>query len=198
MMTLSPRRFACLLLLVVVWTPEVLANTAAAPWRLCAEAVTRAGQKQGLPDGLLGAIAKVESGRRRASDGELLAWPWTVTAQGRGRFLPSKAAAIAEVQALRARGMHSIDVGCMQINLRYHPDAFDNLDDAFDPARNAAAAARLLAALRTARGSWTGAVGIYHSARPTLNGPYRVKVFRTLFQDRRRAKQATRSPRRPD
>ena len=41
--------------------------------------------------------------------------------------------AVAAVQALQARGVRSIDVGCLQVNLMYHPIAFASLDDAFDP-----------------------------------------------------------------
>ena len=170
----------------------------AAPWTLCADHAVRAEQAHRLPHGLLRAIAKVESGRYSKTRGEVLAWPWTVTAEGRGRYLPSKAAAIAEVERLRARGIRNIDVGCLQINLHYHPDAFESLEAAFEPATNAEAAARLLVELRGAWGSWTRAVGNYHSNTPTLSGPYRVKVYRTLFKDRRRAPEAERRKRKAE
>ena len=170
----------------------------AAPWTLCADHAVRAEQAHRLPHGLLRAIAKVESGRYSKARGEVLAWPWTVTAEGRGRYLPSKAAAIAEVERLRARGIRNIDVGCLQINLHYHPDAFESLEAAFEPATNAEAAARLLVELRGAWGSWTRAVGNYHSNTPTLSGPYRVKVYRTLFKDRRRAPEAERRKRKAE
>ena len=65
----------------------------------------------------------------------------------------------------------------MQINLRYHPEAFASLEAAFDPAENLGYAARFLGNLRARYGSWTAAIGRYHSATPRL-GPYRVKVFR--------------------
>lgn len=159
------------------------------PWAVCGHNAAAAGRDHRVPQGLLPAIAKVETGRSRKAKGEVFAWPWTVMAQGKGRYLPSKQAAIAEVEALQAQGVRNIDVGCMQINLYYHPDAFDSLEAAFDPATNTQAAAKILAGLRTSWGSWTRAVGNYHSNTPTLSGPYRVKVYRTLFTDRRRAKQ---------
>ncbi len=172
------------------------AGAGAAPWGLCAAHAAAAERAHGLPRGLLRAIAKVESGRYRKPEGEVVAWPWTVMAEGRGRYLPSRAAAVAEVERLRARGIRNIDVGCLQINLFYHPDAFPSLEAAFDPAANAEAAARLLVELRRTWGSWTRAVGNYHSNTPTLSGPYRVKVYRTLFRDRRRAIAADREARR--
>lgn len=155
--------------------------------RLCAPHIARAERAYGLPPYLLGAIAKVESGRVDATSGATIAWPWTVTARGRGQFLPTKAAAIAAVEGLRAQGVGNIDVGCMQINLRYHPDAFADLEAAFDPAQNVAYATRLLVRLRRATGSWTRAVGDYHSGTPRLSGPYRVKVFKARFAARKRA-----------
>jgi hypothetical protein len=171
--------------------PEARGETAQSPWDLCAATIRQAERAHRLPHGLLGAIAKVESGRYLGSRAEVFAWPWTVTAEGRGRYLPSKAAAIAEVEALKARGIRNIDVGCLQINLYHHPDAFDSLEAAFDPAENAQAAANLLVELRDTWGSWVRAVGNYHSNTPTLSGPYRVKVYRTLYRDRRKAARET-------
>ena len=156
------------------------------PWALCAAQAAAAARQSGLPRHLLDAIAKVESGRWNAAEGAVIAWPWTVTAEGRGRYLPSRAAALAEVRALRARGLGNIDVGCLQINLRYHPQAFASLQDAFDPAQNAAYAAGYLARLRRETGSWTRAIGRYHSKTPRFSGPYRLKVFRAWREARRR------------
>ena len=57
---------------------------------------------------------------------EALAWPWTVNQAGKSFYLKSKQEAIAKVKELQAQGHTNIDVGCMQINLAYHPDAFEN------------------------------------------------------------------------
>lgn len=160
------------------------------PWALCAAEAAAAARQSGLPHHLLDAIAKVESGRWNAAEGAVIAWPWTVTAEGRGRYLPSRAAALAEVRALRARGVRNIDVGCLQVNLRYHPEAFASLEDAFDPAQNAAYAAGYLARLRAETGAWTTAIGRYHSKTPRLSGPYRLKVFRAWRDARRQADRA--------
>ena len=82
------------------------------------------------------------------SSGALHPWPWTVDAEGQGAFYDSKELAIAAVRALQARGVRSIDVGCMQVNLMHHPNAFNSLEQAFDPvARNANYAAQFLTEL---------------------------------------------------
>ena len=149
------------------------------PWALCAAATDAAeAMRPDLPAHLMGALAKVESGRWHAASKARLAWPWTVMAEGRGRYLPSKAAAIAEVRQLQAKGVTNIDVGCMQVNLHWHGRAFETLSQAFDPAHNVAYAAAFLLDLRSSENSWTKAIGVYHSRTPKFSGPYRSKVFR--------------------
>ena len=164
-------------------------------WASCVRPTDRAERAHGLPTHLLTAISKVESGRWHAASGAILAWPWTVTAGGKGRFLPSKKAAIAEVERLRARGVRNIDVGCMQVNLHYHPEAFASLEEAFDPRRNVAYATRFLLELKAQWGSWTRAVGNYHSNTPALSGRYRLKVFRALYAEKHRIAKARRATR---
>ena len=83
---------------------------------VCARAATETETTLGLPAQILSAIALAETGRWDAARKASFAWPWTVNAAGTARYLPGKAEAIAEVAALRARGVSSIDVGCMQIN----------------------------------------------------------------------------------
>jgi len=101
----------------------------------------------------------------------------TIEVGGEGRFLPSREAAVAVVRDLLASGAASIDVGCFQVNLHYHPDAFASLDEAFDPVANALYAARFLSDLRARDGSWEAAVAAYHSATPGYGLPYRDRVL---------------------
>ncbi len=162
-------------------------------WTLCSQQAARAEQAHDLPRHLLNAIAKTESGRWHDDRGETLAWPWTVMAEGRGRFLPSKAAAIDAVRRLQARGVRNIDVGCMQVNLQYHPEAFESLEAAFDPAANVAYAAGFLAELRQEARSWTRAVGQYHSRQAIRGNSYRAKVFKAWRAERHRANAARRA-----
>jgi len=158
----------------------------AEPGRLCRAAIQAAERGAGIPPQLLMAIGRVESGRRDPESGAFHPWPWTINAEGRGQFLPTKAAAIAEVQALQARGVRSIDVGCMQVNLRHHPDAFPNLEAAFDPATNARYAARFLTDLRGQRADWHAAAAAYHSSTPEFAEPYRARVLAALAEEQSR------------
>jgi len=63
------------------------------------------------------------------------------------------------------------------INLFYHPDAFADLEHAFNPASNVAYAAGYLKNLRVSQGSWTRAAGAYHSKNPTRGQAYRSRVM---------------------
>ncbi len=143
---------------------------------VCGPETRRQELAHGIPGGLLTAISHVESGRYDKSQRALIAWPWTVMAEGKGRYLPSKAAAIAEVLALKARGVRNIDVGCMQVNLQVHGDAFADLNAAFDPRANIGYAARFLKDLHAETGSWALAGTHYHSRTPHLAARYRLKL----------------------
>src|SRR5499426_259552 len=144
--------FVLVMALIIGAPPAARADTndagASNPWTMCAKATNRIERQEGIPRQLLRAISKAESGRYHEGKQIVMAWPWTVMAEGRGRYLDTKEAAIAEVEGLRARGVKNIDVGCMQVNLYYHPDAFSDLNQAFDPVANVAYAASYLKALR--------------------------------------------------
>lgn len=131
----------------------------------------------GIPHQLLKSIALTESGKKTGF-GQFVAWPWTINVNGKGYTYATKDEAITAVQKFQRHGISSIDVGCMQINLKHHPHAFRNLSDAFDPQLNVAYAARYLLGLREQYHSWYQAVAHYHSATPRHHIPYREKVIK--------------------
>lgn len=153
-------------------TDEQLAREA----RTCAQPIRGIERREGIPAGLLAALSLAESGRWNATDRENVAWPWTVTTGGKGHYLPSRVDAVAFVKALQADGVENIDVGCMQINLKYHPDAFQSIEQAFDPTANALYAANFLRERFAVTRSWIEAAGQYHSTTPDLNRRYKDKV----------------------
>jgi hypothetical protein len=171
-----------LLFLLILATPAARAE----PGLLCRAAIQAAERAAGLPPQLLMAIGRVESGRPDPQTGAFHPWPWTINAEGRGQFFPTKAAAIAGVQALQAGGMRSIDIGCMQVNLRHHPEAFADLEAAFDPLTNATYAARFLTELNATRNDWTRAAAAYHSQTPERAEPYRERVLAAWAQEQAR------------
>lgn len=154
---------------------------------LCRAAITEAERGANIPRGLLQAIGRVESGRRDPETGQFAPWPWTINAEGEGKYFPTREAAIAHVRQLQARGVRIIDVGCMQVNLHHHPNAFASLEQAFDPLINAQYAARFLTELNGGRADWRQAAGHYHSQTPERAGPYREKVLAAWEQEARNA-----------
>ena len=151
----------------------------------CVTPIARQERLHGIPTQLLAAVSLAESGRWDKEKSASFAWPWTVTAEGKGQFFASKAEAIAQVQALKARGIRNIDVGCMQINLMYHPTAFPDLETAFEPDSNVAYAAKYLKGLFDDSKSWITAVGNYHSATPEHHFRYRAKITELWGKSRR-------------
>ena len=147
------------------------------PATLCETAITTAEYVHRLPPRLLGAIGLTESGRIDAASGRIRPWPWTLNAEGEGQYFETPHQAIAAVEKLQARGVRSIDVGCLQVNLMYHPTAFASLQQAFDPRGNANYAARFLNVLYADGKDWAHAIGAYHSSTPALGDAYRVVVM---------------------
>jgi len=181
--------FAAALLPVLVWGGPGQAAAPAKPTGdkdICRTLTAQAELRHRIPKALLGAVAVTESGRWDASRSAVSAWPWAINAEGRGQFFETKAAAVAEVKKLQKRGIRSIDVGCMQVNLLHHADAFASVEAAFDPATNVDYAARFLLELQDKTRSWTQAVAHYHSATPALHVPYRQKVLANWSTEMRR------------
>ena len=150
------------------WPLAVLALLAAGaaraepvrPEHACVDAAHEAEQRYGLPDGLLLAIGEIESGRQ-TSEGRR-PWPWSINAEGTDYVSETMEDAIANVHAMQARGIRSIDTGCFQINMMFHPDAFPSLEAAFDPQANALYAAKFLTELRGRTASWGEALSLIH------------------------------------
>jgi hypothetical protein len=151
---------------------------------VCAALARQAERAQGIPLGLVEAVALAESGRWLADEGTTRPWPWTVTSGPDSFYFASKREALRKVQELRSQGRSNIDVGCMQINLGYHGHAFDSVAEALEPATNVAYGAQFLRQLRQETESWARATARYHSRHPKRGQAYREKVYRFWEQVR--------------
>jgi hypothetical protein len=152
-------------------------NTLVEGAKLCTQYLPRHERQYGIPEHLLAAIASTESGRFHKALGLNLPWPWTINVEGAGYFFDTKEEAINAVRSFQARGIASIDVGCMQVNLMHHPSAFASLEEAFDPAYNVAYAAQFLKKNFTEENSWRKATADYHSHTPIYGEEYARLVY---------------------
>ncbi|MFC3612675.1 transglycosylase SLT domain-containing protein [Lutimaribacter marinistellae] len=142
----------------------------------CDRAARVAAERHGVPLDVMMAITRVETGRSKG--GELMPWPWTVNHDGEGHWFASRDAAQAFVFRIFKGGARSFDVGCFQINYRWHSEGFRSIDAMFDPDANADYAARFLARLHGELGSWSAAAGAYHSRTESYARIYRAKFDR--------------------
>lgn len=148
---------------------------------ICEHAAVQAARVSGVPVSVLKAISLTETGRK--TDGRFRPWPWTVNMEGKGFWFDSYAEALTFAKTEFDRGARSFDVGCFQINYKWHHEAFTSIEQMFDPLANALYAAEFLTSLYQQKGSWAAAAGAYHSLNPVHANPYqaRFEVIRARF-----------------
>ena len=140
---------------------------------LCDQSIDRVSATSIVPREVLYKIARLESGWH--IDGRHISWPWSLNNGGKGYFLKDKAAGLATLAKLRAQGKTNIDVGCMQLNVRWHAEFFKNPEQMMNPLDNVRYAARYLEKLYEETGSWEKAVKFYHSRNSRFNTAYYAK-----------------------
>lgn len=148
------------------------------PSALCDRAIANGARRGGVPIEVLYAVALSETGRPR--NGRMRAWPWAINREGKGHWFDDRTAALAFARKSLATGRTSFDVGCVQINYRWHGHAFPSIEAMFDPEWSATYAAQFLRTLYEERGTWAAAAGAYHSLTPELAHKYSVRFSRML------------------
>ncbi|MDZ7906070.1 MAG: transglycosylase SLT domain-containing protein [Cypionkella sp.] len=133
-----------------------------------------AAERSDVPLPVLLSITRVETGRLQ--NGTVSPWPWAANISGQSYFFDTKLAAVKFAAAEIEKGNLNFDIGCFQINLRWHSKGFASLDAAFDPVTNAQYAANYLASLYLEMGTWPQAVATYHSRTPSHANTYLKKV----------------------
>jgi|GEM_PF-2243057 len=147
---------------------------------LCDTAARRAASQTGVPLDILVAVTRAETGR--TTNGRFHSWPWTVNMAGRGYWFPTRTAAHEYARDQSEAGLRSFDIGCFQINHRWHAGEFASLDAMFDPMKNARYAAQFLRQLHLETGDWSLAIGAYHSRTPKYAKRYRERISRIRSQ----------------
>jgi len=147
----------------------VLAQGRGDPSDLCLQAASDAAERTGVPFSVLHAVSMVETGRGGRP------WPWTVNFGGDGRWFDSAGEAEAEAAAALRQGATNVDLGCFQLNYRWHAEGFASVSDMLDPAQNALYAAEYLSDHFAQTGDWALAAAAYHSATPEFATAYQAR-----------------------
>ncbi|MDR1208280.1 MAG: transglycosylase SLT domain-containing protein [Holosporales bacterium] len=132
----------------------------------CIELTRYFEKKYNIPDGLLLAIANVESTRR----------PWAVNNFKESRYFDSLDDAVEYIRHLEKSHQLSISVGFMQVNWAVHKSNFKSIREAFTPFHNVEFAAKLLVSLYLRFGSWEQAIMWYNPCGTKPNYEYLKKI----------------------
>lgn len=171
-----------LVCVITVSAAQSRGSAPADPSQLCLSAARHSAHRHNVPFDVMHKVSLVETGRQTAAG--MTPWPWAVHATAQGHWPATREGALAIIQSALNAGYRNIDIGCFQINYRWHSENFPSLDAMLDPAQNADYAAQLLQSHYQRLGSWTAAVGAYHSATPELAQRY-IARFNTVATNSR-------------
>lgn len=138
------------------WSSHAVAAPETSP-ELCEQEMARAAAQHDIPLNILYSVGLTETGQQGTLH------PYDMNVDGRPVHSETLNEALQRFALERARGAKLIDIGCMQINHRWHASHFSSLAQMFDPARNVDYAANFLKELRAQEGNWTMAVARYNA-----------------------------------
>lgn len=131
----------------------------------------RVASARSLDPYLLYAVALIESAR--ISGGLAAPWPWALNHSGRTFYPENPETALAQIRNRLDVGQNVIDIGLMQVNLRWHGRRVRTLEALLDPVTNVQLGAEILAeTIASAPGDLALGVGRYHTWR-NLKAAYR-------------------------
>lgn len=140
---------------------------------VCRQLIPLVAQEVGVPSQLLTAISQVESRHQT----------YAVNDQGQSLKFSTLKEAQAYVQEQINQGNDNMDLGCLQINWRYHQQHFADLKQVLHPYFNIRYAALFLKQLYRTLGSWSKAVAAYHSRTVEKGQGYVIKVAQAIRQE---------------
>ena len=173
-----------ILLLLLAFPAAASVDPADKPAAACEWAAMTAAREAGVPPDILATLTLTETGRRRG--GVVRPWAWSVNAEGAGSWFDDPAEALAFAQDRIDQGRLNLDIGCFQLNYRWHGQNFPSVVEMFDPLENARYAARFVRDLYAETGDWRRAAGAFHSRTPLHANKYlaRFDDLRAAFMRR--------------
>lgn len=123
-----------------------------------------------VPEIVLEAVCSVESNFRCN----------VLNVGGKSISFESKDLAIKFLKKLIQHGVTNVDVGCMQINVRWHGNNIQSPEQLFDEKTALRYGAKLLKTLSLEKGGWLQGILFYHSGDPKAQSRYLEKIKRAL------------------
>lgn len=147
-------------LLCFLYIPAAFANEE------CLVAIDQYEKLYNIPTGLLKAVSKIESEYN----------PLALNDGLKTHRFKTKEEVIDRISYLIEIGRTNFDIGCMQINYRWHGKNFTSPEEMLDVTWNVRYAASLIAGLYKDHGSWQAAIRHYHSYEPKFYKIYSKKI----------------------
>ncbi len=151
---------------LAILAPQLHANQ-------CLKAINLIKDQTNVPKLLLLKVAKVESGFGLHKT----PWPWAIQVQGKSYYFKTQSAATLYIKQLLALRIENFDVGCFQINWRWHKDKVRTPQELLNPIKNTFIASQFLNDLKAQHHSWMKAIAYYHSSNPQKGAAYAKLVY---------------------
>lgn len=138
----------------------------------------------GIPPFVIYGIAKQESGVEK--NGVRRPHPWTLNINGpnpKSMRFASRHEAEQTLVDLLSQGIKNIDIGLMQVNLKYHGHSVSHPTELLDPKVNVIVASVYLGELFKRTGNLDQTVARYHSGDPDRGKKYKDAVFDRILSD---------------
>lgn len=135
------------------------------------------GKEKGLDPMILYSVALAESAYREKADGLVAPSVYTLRTADRPFYFNNRTDAVEKLNEI-LKHTQSVDVGPMQINVKWHAYRVDRVEDLLDPKVNIRVAADILnERLDANRGDWLSALGQYHSFDKSRSDWYGLLVL---------------------
>ena len=159
-------KFTCIGFLFILCAHGANADELALVKNQIRQLIAEQEERNKIPSGLLLAIATIESGSE----------PYALNIQGKTVIRKNKREAAALIHGALAEGITNIDIGVMQLNIRWHRENFGSIEEMLDPKKNIEYAASFLLTLYKKYGDWHKAVRFYHSSTAEYYRKYSRKI----------------------